>query len=132
MSDEFEYFDELETRDPEQREDAQFRTLAEQLANAKANAPGFAEILKDIQPEDVRDRAALAKLPIIRKSELIERQKKRFEDRDPFGGLTAVKTGQLARIFASPETRARFIGLMSVPSSRAFSSRIFRKDGVPV
>ena len=102
MTDTFEYFDELETRDPEQREDAQFKTLAEQIANARANAPGFAEILRDVQPEEVRDRAALARLPIVRKSELIERQKKRFEDRDPFGGLTAVKTGQLARIFASP------------------------------
>ena len=102
MSDKFEYFDELETRDPEQREEAQFKTLAEQIGNAKANAPGFAEILKDIQPEDVRNREALAKLPIVRKSELIERQKKLFEDRNPFGGLTAVKSGQLARIFASP------------------------------
>ena len=67
MSDKFEYFDELETRDPEQREEAQFKTLAEQIGNAKANAPGFAEILKDIQPEDVRNREALAKLPIVRK-----------------------------------------------------------------
>jgi phenylacetate-CoA ligase len=33
---------------------------------------------------------------------LIERQKQSFPDRDPFGGLTAVPTGQLARIFASP------------------------------
>lgn len=102
MSDEFEYFDELETRDPELREQAHFTALAEQIANAKANAPGFAEILKDIQPEEVRDRATLARLPVVRKSELIERQKKRFADRDPFGGLAAVKTGQLARIFASP------------------------------
>jgi len=102
MSDAFEYFDELETRDPELREEVHFNSLMEQLANAKANAPGFAESLKDIQPEDVRDRESLAKLPIVRKSELIERQKKLFADRDPFGGLTAVKTGQLARIFASP------------------------------
>ncbi|MBM3536215.1 MAG: phenylacetate--CoA ligase [Alphaproteobacteria bacterium] len=102
MSDEFEYFDELETRDPELREQAHFDALTEQIANAKANAPGFAESLKHVRPEDVRDRSALAKLPIVRKSELIERQKQLFEERDPFGGLTAVKTGQLARIFASP------------------------------
>ena len=102
MSDTFEYFDELETRDPDQRERAQFDALAEQLANAKASAPGFTEILKGIEPQDVTNRAALAKLPIVRKSELIERQKKLFEGHDPFGGLTAVKTGRLARIFASP------------------------------
>jgi phenylacetate-CoA ligase len=96
------YFDELETRDPELRERAQFDALAEQIAHAKLNAPALKEILKDIDPNDVRDRAALAKLPVIRKSELIERQKQKFADRDPFGGLTAIKTGQLARIFSSP------------------------------
>ncbi len=102
MSDTFEYFDELETRDPDLREQAQFDALVEQIANAKTNAPGYAEILKGIEPADVRDRAALARLPIVRKSELIERQKKLFAGHDPFGGLTAVKTGRLARIFASP------------------------------
>jgi phenylacetate-CoA ligase len=102
VSDTFEYFDELETRDPDLREQAQFDALIEQLGNAKTNAPGFAEILKGIEPADINDRAALAKLPIVRKSELIERQKKLFEGHDPFGGLTAVKTGRLARIFASP------------------------------
>jgi phenylacetate-CoA ligase len=102
VTDTYEYFDELETRDPDLRDHAQFRSLAEQLANAKANAPAFGEILKDVDPSAVHDRAALAKLPIIRKSDLMERQKQAFEDRVPFGGLTAVKTGQLARIFASP------------------------------
>jgi phenylacetate-CoA ligase len=102
MSDTFEYFDDLETRDPELREQVQFNALIEQVGNAKANAPGFAEILSGIEPADIHDRQALAQLPIIRKSELIERQKKLFADRDPFGGLTAVRTGQLARIFASP------------------------------
>jgi phenylacetate-CoA ligase len=97
-----EYFDELETRDPEVRQEAQFNALAEQLANAKANAPAFAESLKDVDPAEVLSRAALAKLPIVRKSELLERQKMPFEDRNPFGGLTAVKTGRLGRIYASP------------------------------
>lgn len=97
-----EYFDELETRDPELREAAQFDALAEQIANAKANAPGLAEHLAKIDPFDVRDRKALAKLPILRRNDLIERQKQRVADRDPFGGLTAIKTGRMARIFASP------------------------------
>jgi phenylacetate-CoA ligase len=102
VSDAPEYFDELETRDPDLRERAQFDTLAEQIAQAKANAPAFKEILAGVDPHDVRDRSALAKLPVIRKSELIGRQKKQFDERQPFGGLTAVKTGQLARIFVSP------------------------------
>jgi phenylacetate-CoA ligase len=99
---ETEYFDELETRDPELREAAQFDALAEQIANAKTNAPALAETLAKIDPADVRDRRTLAKLPVLRRADLIERQKHRVEDRDPFGGLTAVKTARLARIFAAP------------------------------
>jgi phenylacetate-CoA ligase len=97
-----EYFDELETRDPAERDRRLFQLLPEQIANAQKNAPAFAKILDGIDPLSVTDRAALAKLPVIRKSELVERQKESFKDRDPFGGLTAVPTGQLARIFASP------------------------------
>jgi phenylacetate-CoA ligase len=96
------FFDELETRDPAERERRLFELLPEQIANAQKNAPAFAKILDGIDPLSVTDRAALAKLPVIRKSELMERQKESHKDRDPFGGLTAVPTGQLARIFASP------------------------------
>jgi len=97
-----EYFDELETRDPELREAAQFDALAEQIANAKANAPALADSLAKVDPAEIRDRRTLAKLPILRRADLVERQKNHVEDRDPFGGLTAVKTARLARIFASP------------------------------
>ncbi|HSE79398.1 MAG TPA: AMP-binding protein [Alphaproteobacteria bacterium] len=96
------YFDELETRDPAHREQALFAALGEQLANAKANAPAFAQILADVDPQSIGDRRALAGLPITRKSELTDRQKKNFPERGPFGGLTAISTGGLARIFASP------------------------------
>jgi len=96
------YFDELETREPALRERALFRALAEQIQNAQKNAPALAELLADVDALSIVDRASLTKLPIIRKSELIERQKRSFADRDPFGGLTAVPTGQLGRIFASP------------------------------
>lgn len=102
MSDTPPYFDELETRDPELREAAQFDALAEQIANAKAEAPGLAEHLGGVDPVAVRGRAALAKLPVLRRADLIERQKRPVEDRDPFGGLTAVKTSRLARIFVAP------------------------------
>ncbi|HJS33752.1 MAG TPA: AMP-binding protein, partial [Alphaproteobacteria bacterium] len=96
------YFDELETREPAHREQALFAALGEQIANAKANAPAFARILEGVDPQSVGDRQALAGLPITRKSELTDRQKKTHPERDPFGGLTAVSTGGLARLFASP------------------------------
>ena len=38
-----EFFDSLETRDPERRENEQLSALAAQVANAQANAPAFAE-----------------------------------------------------------------------------------------
>ena len=97
-----EYFDELETRDPELREAAQFDALAEQIAHATADAPGLAEHLAKVDPAEMRNRATLARLPLLRRTDLIERQKRRVADRDPFGGLTAVKTARLARIFAEP------------------------------
>ena len=92
------FYDSLETRDPEARERALLVALPKQIAHAKANAPALAALLRDIEPESVRSRADLAKLPVLRKSELIERQKRA----PPFGGLAAVKPGELARVFMSP------------------------------
>ncbi|MBL8702124.1 MAG: AMP-binding protein [Alphaproteobacteria bacterium] len=96
------HLDELETRDPEQRERQQFAALAEQIANAKVNAPGFAAALAGVDPDALADRAALARLPVLRKSDLMARQAEGPDSHRPFGGLTAVKTGRLARIFVSP------------------------------
>ena len=71
-----EYFDGLETRDPEMREAALMAALPEVLAQAKAKAPGFARILEGVDPAAVNSRAALAQLPVTRKSALIELQRK--------------------------------------------------------
>ena len=92
------YFDALETRDPERRERELFARLPGHIAHAKAGAPYFAEILAEVDPAAVTDRAALAALPVTRKSGLIERQKTQL----PFGGLAATATGALSRIFCSP------------------------------
>jgi len=92
------YFDALETRDPELREREQFARLPLQLAHAKARAPAFARLLAGVDPAAIVSREALARLPVTRKSELLELQK---ADR-PFGGLAAVRRGEAARVFASP------------------------------
>ncbi len=92
------YYDDLETRDPEVREKALFATLPGQIAHAKANAPHFTRLLKDVEPDQVRDRKALAQLPVTRKSDLITLQK----ETPPFAGMTAVATGALGRVFSSP------------------------------
>ena len=94
------HFDTLETRDPELRERAQLAALREQIAYARAHAPWFARTLAGIEPADIDSRAALARLPVVRKSELLELQK---ADR-PFGGFAATgPAGRRARqVFASP------------------------------
>jgi phenylacetate-CoA ligase len=92
------HYDELETRAPEQRERALLGALPGLIAHAKAKAPALAALLAEVDPHAVTSRAALAKLPVLRKSELIERQKAA----PPFGSLAAVAPGDLARIFMSP------------------------------
>ena len=92
------FYDSLETRAPEQREQDLFQALARQLANARENAPYFAAWLKDVTPGDVVSRDALAALPLTRKSELPGLQ----AGAPPFGGLAATPLSDLARVFASP------------------------------
>lgn len=92
------FYDALETRDPETRERDLFARLSAHVAHAKKNAPYFANLLKDIDAGAVTDRKALAALPVTRKSDLVTIQK----DDPPLGGLTAVRPGNLARIYQSP------------------------------
>jgi phenylacetate-CoA ligase len=92
------YYDELETREPERREREQLAALRRQIAHAKAKAPFFANLLKDVNPEDVKDRAALAALPVTRKGDLAKAQKAN----PPFGGLVAEERARLRHVFMSP------------------------------
>jgi phenylacetate-CoA ligase len=99
------YFDTLETRDPELRERAQLAAVREQIAYARAHAPWFGRTLAGIDPGAIDSRAALASIPVVRKSELLELQK---TDR-PFGGFATAGWGRWGRegrrarqVFASP------------------------------
>ena len=51
--------------------------LPSQVAHARRAAPAFARLLRDIDPAAITSRAALARLPVTRKHELLERQKAR-------------------------------------------------------
>lgn len=92
------YYDALETRDPEERQRALSESLPRQIANAKTNAPAFADLLAEVEPEKITSRDALAALPVLRKSELVERQ----AASPPFGGLAAVPLKGAGRVFGSP------------------------------
>src|SRR5215472_1338322 len=96
-----EHFDTLETRDPEERERSQLAALREQLAHAKANTAAYAQLLAGVDTSKIISRAVLAKLPVVRKSELLEMQKASR----PFGGFAAcrdAKGGRAPLVFASP------------------------------
>ena len=98
------YFDALETRDSTAREAALMAALPGQVAHAKTASAAFAAMLKDVNPAEVNSRAALAKLPVIRKHELLAYQHAtRSAGGDVFGGFSAVGFGaKMPRVFASP------------------------------
>jgi phenylacetate-CoA ligase len=93
-----EHYDALEARDPEVRAKEQLALLSRQVAHAKAQAPAFARLYANVDPAAITTREALARLPVVRKSELAELQKQA----PPFGGLAATGWGAMRRVFASP------------------------------
>jgi len=93
-----EYHDALETREPEERERALIAALPSHIAHAKKYAPGWGRILAGFDAAAVTSRAALAQLPVTRKSDLIGLQKAER----PLGGLNAAPPGRLGKLFVSP------------------------------
>ncbi|MDQ6894561.1 MAG: AMP-binding protein [Acidobacteriota bacterium] len=93
-----EHYDSLETRSLEEREHAYFAALPAYLEEARRRAPALAQRLRDIAAEEITGRAALARIPVLRKSELAELQARH----PPFGGLAALQSGECAHVFASP------------------------------
>ena len=91
------HFDSLETRHPAAREKDLFARLPAQIAHAMT-APGWAKHLAGIDAKSVTSRAALAKLPLLRKSALLGLQK----ETPPFGGFNTVAPGKAKRLFMSP------------------------------
>ena len=99
-----EFFDALETRDPAEREAALMAALPRQIAHAQVHSAALGEILAGVDAAAVTSRAALARLPVTRKSELLARQQaSRAAGRDAFGGFAAVRYGAaMLRLYASP------------------------------
>jgi len=91
------HYDALETRDPTLREREQFARLPEIVARAMT-APGWAKHLANVDPTSINSRAALAKLPVLRKSDVAALQK----EHPPFGGLNVTAPGKVRRLLMSP------------------------------
>ena len=99
------FFDTLETREPALREAALMAALPKQVAHAKQASAALAHILAAVDPAAVTSRQALARLPVTRKHELLERQQasRAVVSGDVFGGFSTLGYGaQMPRLFASP------------------------------
>lgn len=91
-------YDDLETRSPAERDRQTFEALRAHVARAKSASPYYARVLGDVDPSLLTDRAALAQLPVLYKSQLMELQ----AETPPLGGLTGMKPGEMRRLFLSP------------------------------
>ena len=96
------HMDALETRPPAEREAALLAALPAQIAHARTASPAFADILASIDPAAITSRAALATLPVTRKSELLARQQA-GRATNVFGGFSTLDFGAaMPRVFSSP------------------------------
>ncbi|THD74112.1 phenylacetate--CoA ligase family protein [Thalassobius vesicularis] len=91
------FFDDLETRSDDQRAAALAEALPRQIARAQALA-GYGDSLAGFDADQIASVADLARLPVLRKSDLGKAQ----ANASPFGGLTTRPASGFAHIFQSP------------------------------
>ncbi|CUT14600.1 Phenylacetatecoenzyme A ligase EC 62130 [Bradyrhizobium sp.] len=121
------HYDALETREQAAREADLFARLPGVLRSAMT-APAYADRLKGVDPAAVTSRAALAGLPVLRKSELPSLHKAST----PFGGFVAAAPGSFARLFTSPGPIFEPEGRQADPwrGARALFAAGFRPDDI--
>jgi phenylacetate-CoA ligase len=95
------YFDRHETRSPQSREVALMRDLRAIIAMAKPRAAGLRRQTKGIDLADIKTRADLARIPVLRETDLLKWQ----ADEPPFGGFVATRLGALKRLIVSADSR---------------------------
>src|SRR5262245_9492928 len=85
------FYDALESRDPSQRERDMLAALPALVRRAQSTAAG-AERLGRVDADSITSRQAFARLPVMRKGELFERQKagRAATPWDPLGGASAI------------------------------------------
>ncbi|MEO9340646.1 AMP-binding protein [Mesorhizobium sp. SB112] len=122
------HFDPAEIRDPAEREQALFAKLPEFLSSAKMRIPAFANRLQGHDPQGFNSRKALAALPVLRKSELMELQ----AQTPPFGGLADPTMINGGRAFLSPGPlwEPQGVGIDAWSSARAFHAAGIRPGDI--
>ncbi|MFL5094613.1 MAG: phenylacetate--CoA ligase family protein [Xanthobacteraceae bacterium] len=91
------HYDRLETREPAEREAEQLSRLPALVARAMT-APGWAKQLAGHDPQALDSHAALAALPVLRKSDLLALQKAD----PPFGAFNVTPPAKVRRLLMSP------------------------------
>lgn len=91
------FFDELETRSADAREHALMRAVAALARDARSNTAYYATALANVDLDTLASRGDLARLPLLRKSDLPAIQRAR----PPFGGLTPTAARPM-HIYSSP------------------------------
>ena len=111
MSDFYNVLVTAEKRPHADRERVQLQALPKQVKHAQQTSAAFAEILAGLDATAVISRAALARLPVTRKTELLDRQKAArtavgaADMANIFGGFSSIGFGaHMPRVFASPGT----------------------------
>jgi len=94
------FYDELETMTVEARREHLNQRLREAVDHAYLNAPAAREMLDraGVRPADIRTVEDLERLPVTRKTDLIELQRRN----PPYGGFLAIPPEDVERVFISP------------------------------
>lgn len=102
------FYDAMDVRSAAERERALMAALSRQVGLAKSAAPAFARILRDVDPVQVANRDALARLPVLRKHEEFMGLQAGRSPSDPFAGFATTRWGRagaragVRRVFQSP------------------------------
>jgi len=126
-----EFFDELETMPAVIREQYLNEKLSQAVDHAYHNALAVREILDGarIKPEEIRTVKDLERVPIIRKSDVIERQR----SKPPYGGFLAIPPEDVDRVFISPGPVYEPLHTGSIKwFAKSFYAAGFRKGDVVV
>ncbi len=95
-----EYYDKLETMPSAKRQQYLDKKLRDQVAYAYSHAPAVKTSFDKagVKPGDIKTTKDLEKLPIIRKTDLLEMQKANL----PYGGVIGIPKEDVERVFISP------------------------------
>jgi phenylacetate-CoA ligase len=100
------YYDRYERRAPRARETALLRDLRGILGVAKPRAASLRFQLKGVEIDEIKSRSDLARIPVLRKADLMQRQK----ESPPFGGASATRPAALQHLLMSRGRGFQFAG----------------------